>query len=98
MSLTGQGVRIIVSEPYEWTHGNLFGTVLKQRGNTLLVKLSKQIQGNSFTSDLIELQPRYQGEKFKPLEQYYTVTVGGALVHPETNETDYLLIGTITMD
>jgi hypothetical protein len=98
MSLTGQGVRIIVSEPWEWKHGNLFGTVVSQRGQVLLVRLSKAIEGNSFTSDLMELRPRYQGETFKRLEQFYSVTVGGALVHSETKETDYVMIGSVTMD
>ena len=98
MSLTGQGVRIIVNEPFEWKHGNLLGTILKQRGKVILVKLSKAIEGNSFTSDLMELRPRYEGGTFKPLEQFYSVTVGGALVHPQTNETDYVMIGSVTMD
>lgn len=98
MSLTGQGIRITVSEPFGWNHGNLFGQVVKQQGNTLLVKLSKTIAGNRFSSNLLQLQPRYQGETFKPLLQYYSITAGGTLVHPETNETDYILIGSVTMD
>ena len=98
MSLAGQGVRIIVNEPYEWKYGNLFGRVVKQTGNVLLIKLSKQIQVNTFTSDLMELRPRYQGDTFKPVEQFYSVTVGGTLINPENNERDYVLIGTVAMD
>lgn len=98
MSLTGQSVRIIVSEPFEWEHGNLFGRVVKQRGDSLLIELSKSITGKEFSSDLMELRTRYQGDTFKPLEQFYSVTVGGALVHLETNKTDYVIIGSVTMD
>jgi len=96
--MKGQGIRIIVSEPFEWKYGNLFGTVVKQTGNKLLVRLSEFIRGNSFSSDLMELEPRYEGDSFKPLGQHYSVTVGGALIHPQTNEADYVLIGTVTLD
>jgi len=98
MSLTGQGVRIIVSEPIEWEHGNLFGRVIKQRGNSLLIKLSKPIEGKEFSSDLLELRPRYQGDYFKPLEQFYSVIVSGTLIHPRTNRSVHVIIGSVTMD
>jgi hypothetical protein len=99
MSLSnGIGVRIIVSEPYEWAYGNLFGTVISSKGNKILIKLSKPIVGNKWESDLLEVSPRYQGESFKPLEQYYSVTIGGALRKENSDEFDYILIGTITID
>jgi hypothetical protein len=98
MSLSGQNLKIVVSEPFEWEHGNLVGKVVKQKGYTLFVKLSRSIQGNSFSSDVIELKPRYKGDTFSILEQHNTITVGGALLHPETNETDYVLIGIATID
>ncbi len=97
MSLKGQTVRIIVHEPWDWKE-NLFGTIVSDRGgDNLLVKLTKPIKGNKLTSDLIELEPRYEKETFKPLSQYYSVTIGGALVN-EANEFDYIIIGTVTLD
>ena len=37
-----------VSEPWEWTEGNLFGTVLSDRGgDKLMVKLTKEIKGKN---------------------------------------------------
>lgn len=98
MSLTGLGLRIIVSEPYESNHVNLFGHVLKEHKNSILINLSMTIKGNRFSSNLFLLQPRYQGETFKPLLQHLSVTLSGTLVHPETNETDFILIGTVTID
>jgi len=98
MSLKGQTVRIIVSEPWDWEE-NLFGTILSERGgDKLLVKLTKTIKGNKLTSDLMELKPRYEKETFKPLGHYYAVTVGGALVKEENDEFDYIIIGSVTLD
>lgn len=98
MSLKGQTVRIIVNEPWNW-EGNLFGTILSDRGgDKLLVKLTKPIKGSKLTSDLIELKPRYEKETFKPLGQYYSVTVGGALVDEKNDEFDYIITGNVTLD
>ena len=98
MNLKGQTVRIIVSEPWDWEE-NLFGTILSDRGGEkLLVKLTKPIKGNKLTSDLIELKPRYEKETFKPLGQYYSMTVGGTLVNDENGEFDYIIIGSVTLD
>ncbi len=99
MSLTGQTVRIIVSEPWEWSEGNLFGTILSDRGgDKLIVKLTKVIKGKKLTSDLLKLTPRYEKQTFKPLTQHYSVTVGGALITTDTEEFDYILIGSVTID
>ena len=98
MSLQGQTVRIIVSEPWDW-EGNLFGTILSDRGgDKLLVRLIKPITGKKLTSDLIELTPRYEKTNFKPLLQLYSVTVGGTLVTADTDEYDYVIIGSVTID
>ncbi|HWZ04660.1 MAG TPA: hypothetical protein VNX40_13680 [Mucilaginibacter sp.] len=97
--LKGRTVRIIVNEPYEWTHGNLFGTIIYDHsGEKIMVKLSKEIKGEKFTSDLLELRPRYEKETFKHLTQNYSVTVGGALIKENSSEFDYILIGSVTID
>ncbi len=99
MSLIGQTVRIIVSKPWDWSEGNLFGTILSDRGgDKLIVKLSKPIKGKKLTSDLIELRPRYEKTTFKPLTQYYSVTVTGALILQNDDEFDYIIIGSVTID
>lgn len=93
MSLKGQTVRIIVNEPWDWEE-NLFGTILSDRGgDRLLVKLTKPL-----TSDLLELRPRYEKTTFKPLSQYYSVTVGGGLVIENSDDFDYIIIGSVTLD
>ncbi len=99
MSLRGKTVRIIVNEPFEWRHGNLFGTIEDDRGGKRLkVRLTNKIKGKKMTSDLIELKPRYENETFKPLLQNYSVTVGGALINDDSEDFDYILIGTVTID
>lgn len=98
MSLKGQTVRIIVSEPWDWKE-NLFGTILSDRGgDKILVELIKPIKGKKLTSNLMELRPRYEKESFKPLSQYYSVTVGGALVKKNSDDFDYIIIGIVTLD
>jgi hypothetical protein len=99
MSLRGKTVRIIVSEPFEWNHGNLFGTIEDDRGGKKLkVRLTKEIEGSKLTSDLIELKPRYEKETFKPLLQNYSVTIGGALIEENSENFDYIIIGSVTVD
>ncbi len=99
MSLRGKKVRIIVSEPFEWSHRNLFGTIEDDRGGkSLKVRLNKEIDGNKLTSDLIELKPRYEKETFKPLLQNYSVTIGGALIEDSSENFDYIIIGSVTVD
>ena len=92
-------VRIVVAEPFEWTYGNLFGEILSERnGDKLKVRLTQKIKGKSFSSDILLLTPRFKGETLKPLQQYYSVTINGALVNEETNEQDFIIIGNVTYD
>lgn len=98
MSLKGQTVRIIVSEPWDWEE-NLFGTILSDRGgDKLLIELIKPIKGKKLTSNLMELTPRYEKETFKPLSQHYSVTVGGSLVINDSDDFEYIIIGSVTLD
>jgi hypothetical protein len=99
MALRGTGVRIIVHEPTTWDKGNLFGTIIYDRGgNKLIVKLSKKIIGNELTSDLIELSPHQQDDTFKPLTQYYSVMVDGSIIDENREVREPLIYGSITFD
>lgn len=92
-------IRIVVSEPFEWKYGNLFGIILSERnGDKLKVKLNQTIQGKSFSSNILLLTPRIKNETFKQLKQYNSVTVNGALINEETNELDFIIIGNVTYD
>ncbi len=98
MSLKGRNVRIIVGEPWDWKE-NLFGTILTEpKENKIIVKLTKEINGKKLTSDLLELKPRYEKETFKPLTQNYSVTVNGALVTIDSDDFDFIIIGSVTID
>jgi hypothetical protein len=99
MSLQGCTVRIIVHEPENWDKGNLFGTILSDRGgNKLLVKLTKPIEGRERASDLIELRPIEKGTTFKPLLQYYSVVISGWILAEKTGEYEYIIMGSVTID
>lgn len=92
-------VRIVVAEPFEWTYGNLFGEIISERNDDKLkVRLTQKIMGKSFSSDIMLLTPRFKDETFKPLQQYYSVTINGALVNGETNEQDFIIIGNVIYD
>lgn len=97
--LRGKTVRIIVSDPFELCHENLFGEIIDDRGGKkIIIRLTKSIRGNKLTSDLLELQPRFKEDTFKPLAQNYSVTVSGALIKEDTEEFDYIMIGNVTLD
>ncbi len=99
MTLRGTGVRIIVHEPANWDKGNLFGTIIFDRGvSKIIVKLSNKITGSQLTSDLIELSPSKQGDTFKPLIQNYSVMVNGSLVDENREAKEPLIYGSITFD
>ncbi|PKP17309.1 MAG: hypothetical protein CVU05_15755 [Bacteroidetes bacterium HGW-Bacteroidetes-21] len=92
-------VRIVVAEPFEWSYGNLFGEILSERnGDNLKVRLTQQINGKSFSSDIILLTPRFKDETFKPLQKKYSVTVNGSLINEETNEQEFIIVGNVTYD
>lgn len=99
MSLQGRTVRIIIHKPETWDKGNLFGTILSDRGGKkLLLKLTDQIVGEEITSDILELQPLTEKETFKPLGQYYSVMVNGSLKSNETEKTEHIIYGSVTID
>ena len=92
-------VRIIVLEPSDWNQGNLFGEILSDRGGKKLkVKITKLIKGERFSSDILILTPFIQNETFKPLQQYYSVSINGSIINDPTNEQEFVIIGTVTYD
>lgn len=99
MSLQGQTVRIIIHKPETWDKGNLFGTIISDRGGKkLLLKLTDKMVGKEITSDILELQPLTEKETFKPLGQYYSVMVNGNIKSSENEKTEFLFYGSVTID
>lgn len=88
--MKGTTVRIIVHEPSDWNKGNLFGTIISDRGGKKLLLET--------TGDLLELTPRDEKETFKPLMQYYSVMVNGVFVDGEGNATGEMIYGSVTVD
>jgi len=92
-------VRIIVLEPSDWNQGNLFGEILSDRGGEKLkVKLTQSIKGRMFSSDILILTPFIKNETFKPLQQYYSVSINGSIINEHTNEQEFIIISNVTYD
>ncbi|TKC57693.1 hypothetical protein FBD94_20690 [Pedobacter hiemivivus] len=88
--MKGRTVRIIVHEPSDWDKGNLFGTVISDRGGKkLLVEVGKY---------LLQLVPRNENETFKPLMQYYSVMVDGVFLDEDGTVMDGGIYGSVTID
>jgi hypothetical protein len=99
MSLKGQTIILILSDPSSLKGRNLYGTILSDRGgDRLKVKLSKPLKGYSMTSDLIELTPAIDKGRFKQLSQYYSVRVKGVLFENDRTDTNFFVLGTVTLD
>lgn len=99
MSLQGRTVRIIVHQPENWDKGNLFGTIMSDRGGKiLLIKLTETINGENISSNILELRLLTDAETFKPLGQYFSVMVNGNLKCEETEKTESLIYGSVTID
>ena len=99
MSLQGQTVRIIVHKPESWDKGNLFGTILSDRGGQkIILKLLEKIVGKEITSDILEIEPLTNKETFKPLGQYYSVMVNGSLRSMDTEKLEHIIYGSVTID
>ena len=97
MSLKGRTIRIIVSEPSNWGE-NLFGTIISDRGNKILVKLTNTIKGKKLTSDLMELTPEEPFTTFKYLYQFYSVIANGVLLTQNLKDSESIIIGSVTID
>ena len=93
-----KSVRIIVYKPENFNIGNLFADIISERGNILLVRLSKSVQGNVIKSDLMELTPQSQKDSFKGLKQNYSVMINGKLINESSNESENLISGSVTYD
>lgn len=95
MNILNERIRIEVSEPFEWNFGTLYGDIKKiVSDKELLIRLDEPIAGKSFSSDLLKVSTRYQGDTFQSLTISSPMTVNGALTN-SANDIDFLLIGTL---
>lgn len=94
-----KNVRIIVSEAFEWNSKNLFGSIIKQKGNEyLLIELSNPIKIENFSSKIIELKPLHKSSNFKNLINNYSVNIIGNIINEETKEIKFIFTGIVTYD
>ena len=95
MEIGGINVEIIVSEPWEWNYGNLYGMIVSQSSNTILIQLTAKIEGKQIKSDLLELRPRYEKATFDELTSKNSVSIGGALIDRVDNAKEYVFTGSV---
>lgn len=93
MSLMNTGLRIIPIEPFENAEANIFGRVIKERGNNVTVSLNKPIQG----CDLLELEP-INDNKLRQLEQHSTIKAVVYVIDSVLQEKRVLCIANVTTD
>ena len=99
MNLIGRKIRIEVNEPWDWADGDLFGSIVSEHGeDSILVELTKEVAGKKITSTLMVLKVRYEKETFKPLALHQAVTANGALVSTDKSNSDFIIIGTATLE
>ena len=78
---------------------NLFGKIIYARGESkITVKLTIKLKGKKLTSDILELVPTNETETFKPLTQYYSVIINGALIDENLNLSEHILTGSVSWD
>jgi hypothetical protein len=90
-------ISIRVNEPYDWKQGIVTGQIIDIKDNKLIISLTKTLRGQKFRSNTMIIQPRYQDDNFDTLIKKRLLTVGGALIKDNSDETDYLLIGDLTL-
>lgn len=98
LTMKGTTLRIIVHEPSDWSHGNLFGTVISDKGSEMLLVEVSSAFGHKLISDRIEFRSRNGKESFKALMQYYSLMVDGIFVDQDGNKMNYSMYGSITID
>jgi hypothetical protein len=90
-------ISILVNEPFDWKQGIVTGRITDIKANQLIISLTKSLRGQKFRSNTMIIQPRYQGDHFETLIKKGQLTVGGALIKNSSDETDYVLIGILTI-
>lgn len=95
--LKNRTISIRVNEPYDWKQGIVTGRITEIKDNQLIISLTKSLRGQKFRSNTMIIQPRYQGDNFETLIKKRQLTIGGALIKDNFDETDYLLIGDLTL-
>ena len=93
--LKNRMISIRVNEPYDWKQGIVTGRITDINDNQLIISLTKSLRGQKFRSNTLIIQPRYQGDNFEALIKKRQLTVGGSLIKNNSDETDYILVGSL---
>lgn len=93
--LKNKMISIRVNEPFDWKQGIVTGRITDIKDNKMIISLTKSLKGQKFRSNTMIIQPRYEGDDFEILIKKKILTVGGVLYKDGSNETDYILIGSL---
>jgi hypothetical protein len=88
-------ISIRVNDPFDWKQGIVTGRITDIKDDKLIISLTKSLRGQKFRSNKMIIQPRYEGDNFEILIKKKLLTVGGALFKDGSDETDYILIGSL---
>ncbi|WP_319591630.1 hypothetical protein [uncultured Draconibacterium sp.] len=95
--LRNRMISIQVDEPWEWEFGILNGQIVEFNNKILTIELSKSISGEKFESSKLIVSARYEKDSILTLLKEKELTVGGALIKEDFDESDYILIGTLKL-
>lgn len=90
-------ISIQVNEPWDWKYGILTGRIVQYDEKRLIIVLTKPIKGDKFSSTFLTVYPRYKSDSILTLLNNKHLTVRGELIKKDSDETDYILIGTLKL-
>ncbi|UOQ55261.1 hypothetical protein [Hymenobacter cellulosivorans] len=94
-SLKGQTVRIMISEQPE----NLFGTIISvHTSKYIVIKLTKVIETNRITSDLIGISPQSMQDSFMLMMQGYSMATHGHCLNEYLLPVGFMVSGNIVIE
>lgn len=95
--LINKQIIVRVKDDFDSKAKILSGRVYEVYHDKIRIQLSKSYRGGKFRSNKMELTPRYQGEDIFTFIRKKELTIGGALLKKDSEEVDYVLIGTIKL-
>ena len=98
-TLCGKKVSIVISEPFDWAYGQLKGLIVQNDDDgEAIVRVTIEITGKKFKSNLLKIKPRFADETFEHLFKNGYLTVNGALVDKNSENFDFVLIGSLSLN
>ena len=99
VTLIGKKVSIVISEPFDSEYGQLNGLIVQNDDNReAIVRVTVEITGKKLKSNLLKIVPRFADKTFEHLFKDGSLTVNGALIEENTENFDFVLIGSLSLN